>query len=109
MTINADTWKKLPPDVKVVFTELGKEYSAKVTAQVGANEDRFLKVMRDAGVSITTLDASERLKWATTLPNLSAEWVKLNESKGLPARNVMNAFLKDAGARGAKPVRDWSK
>lgn len=109
LTINADTWKKLPPDVKVVFTELGKEYSAKVTAQVGANEDRFLKVMRDAGVSITTLDASERLKWATALPNLSAEWVKLNESKGLPARNVMNAFLKDAGARGAKPVRDWSK
>ena len=109
LTMNADTWKKLPADAKAVFAELGKEYSARVAGQVAGNEDRFLKVMRDAGVSITTLGAPERAKWAAALPNLSAEWIKLNESKGLPARSVMAGFLDGARARGAKPVRDWSK
>ncbi len=109
LTMNADTWKKLPPDVREVFTELGKEYSAMVASRVAADEVRFLKIMRDAGVSVTTLDPSERAKWAAGLPNLSAEWITLNESRGLPARAVMNAFLEAALARGSKPVRDWSK
>ncbi len=109
LTMNADTWKKLPADVREVLTELGKEYSAMVAQRAAASEERFLKVMRDAGVSITALDPAERAKWAAALPNLSAEWIRLNEARGLPARSVMSAFLDAARARGATPLRDWSK
>ena len=65
-------------------------------------------LMKKQGAIISTLPAAERRKWADGLPNIAKEWVDANEKKGLPAKQVMQTFMKAAKAAGAKPLRDWS-
>ena len=43
------------------------------------------------------------------MPNLAGDWVKLNEAKGLPAKEVLKAYVEGARKRGVTPLRDWDK
>ena len=43
------------------------------------------------------------------MPNVAADWVKRNEAKGLPARQVLKMYMDGMRARGETPLRDWDK
>jgi TRAP-type C4-dicarboxylate transport system substrate-binding protein len=107
LTINNDTWNSLPSDVQSVLAELGVEYGAKVADLVAGREEKFLAMMQEQGATVSTLDASERAKWAAGLPDLAGDWVKLNSDAGLPASDVLNGFLEGGRSRGAEPLRNW--
>ena len=109
LTVNNDTWDSLPEDVQGVLTELGGEYSTMVADSVAAREETFLGIMEGEGATITTLDAAERQKWAAALPDLAGDWVSLNEANGLPAGEVLEAFLEGARSRGYEPLRAWGE
>lgn len=109
LTINNDTWNSLPDDVQSVLTELGGEYSTMVADSVAGREEKFLAMMQEQGATVSTLDPAEREKWATGLPDLAGDWVKLNGDAGLPASDVLKAFLDGARSRGSEPVRDWAE
>ena len=109
LTINNDTWDSLPQDVQGVLTELGGEYSSMVADSVAAREETFLGIMEREGATISALDAVERQKWADALPDLAGDWIATNEANGLPAGEVLEAFLKAARLRGYEPVRAWGE
>ncbi|MEO0386442.1 MAG: C4-dicarboxylate TRAP transporter substrate-binding protein [Pseudomonadota bacterium] len=108
LTINKETWQFLPEDVQGVLTDLGREYSTMVADSVSAREEKFLATMQAEGATVATLDEGERRKWAASLPDLAGEWVKLNADAGLPAAEVLKAFLDGGRSRGEEPLRDWS-
>ena len=109
LTMNADTFNSLPSDVQGVFIELGSEYSQMVADAVGGREEGFLAKMQELGATVSTLDDAERQKWADALPDLAGEWVARNEAAGLPAAEVLKAFL-DAGRElGQTPLRNWDQ
>jgi hypothetical protein len=60
-------------------------------------------------VNVTKWSEAERLKWFNAMPNIAQEWVKTNEAKGLPAEQVLKAYMDAARKRGATPARDWDK
>lgn len=109
LTINNDTWDSLPQDVQGVLTELGGEYSSMVADSVAAREETFLGIMEREGATISAFDAVERQKWADALPDLAGDWIATNEANGLPAGEVLEAFLKAARLRGYEPVRAWGE
>jgi hypothetical protein len=51
----------------------------------------------------------QRLEWVNSMPNIAAEWVAANEAKGLPAQEVLTAYMAAMRARGAQPLREWDK
>lgn len=108
LTINKDTWDFLPEDVQGVLTDLGREYSTMVADSVAAREEKFLVMMQDQGATVSTLDPAERAKWANGLPDLAGDWVALNSDAGLPAADVLKAFLDGGRSRGSEPLRDWA-
>jgi TRAP-type transport system periplasmic protein len=59
-------------------------------------------------VRVTSMSAGEREKWVKTMPNLAADWVKANASKG-PARDIVKTYMDALRARGVKPARNWDK
>ncbi len=115
LAVNRDTYAKLPAPVQRVLREVGREYSDRVAAMVNERHASALKQMVEQGaalnppVTIADWPEAERLRWINAMPNLAQDWVRTNEAKGLPAGQVLNAYLNAARERGAKPLRNWDR
>lgn len=109
MAINQDTWDSLPPEAQAILAELGREYSTLHADQVNERVDSFKEEMVAEGAIITELPAAEREKWVSALPDIAGEWVEANEAAGLPAGDVLAAYLEGVRARGGRPARDWDQ
>ena len=109
LAMNLDTWKSLPPHMKMMFRFLGREYARKQTDIVAAKVRLFMEILAKEGATIIDFPAAERKKWVDALPDLAGDWVKRNEAKGLPAKAVLSAFMDGVRKRGGKPGRNWDK
>jgi TRAP-type C4-dicarboxylate transport system substrate-binding protein len=112
LAINKDSYNKLPPEVQKVVREVGREYTAKVAEGVDRAFQVAFKVFKEQTnppVTITELPADERLKMFQSMPNIAEGWVKANEARGLPARQVLNDYMELMRKRGATPARNWDK
>jgi TRAP-type transport system periplasmic protein len=115
MAINKDTWNKLPPEIQKIMKDVGKEYSKKLGEEVMARYNNALRTMVEVGakqsppVKLSELPPADRANWIKTMPNIAGDWVKANEAKKLPAKQVMEAYMDGLRKRGEKPARDWDK
>lgn len=110
LTMNKNTYDKLPPELQKMFHELGQEYGELVSKRVdGFKEKSFKVILPKQGAIVTTLPQSEQEKWAKNLPDLAGTWAKAAAAKGLPAKKVLAAWMEGARKAGAKPLRDWDK
>jgi len=115
LAVNKDTYAKLPPEVQKILRDLGREYSLKVSEMVSERHASAMKQMVELGarqtppVTVIKWSEAERLKWFNAMPNIAQEWVKTNEAKGLPAGQVLKAYMDAARKRGATPAREWDK
>lgn len=109
VTANAETWKKLPDEVRNVIQEVAVAYRdrlAKLAASKGqASEAAYTK----AGGTITTMSAGQRAAWAKGLPNLAREWASGMDGKGKPGSKMLSAYMDALRAGGEKPIRDWDR
>jgi TRAP-type C4-dicarboxylate transport system substrate-binding protein len=114
MAMNKDSYAKLPPEVQKIVRDVGKEYSRALGETLMQRYEGALKTMAEVGakqavpVKISELSAAERALWVKTMPNLAADWVKANASKG-PAKDIVSTYMNELRKRGVKPVRDWDK
>jgi len=114
MAMNKDSYEKLPKEIQQIVRDAGKLYSAELGKTLAQRYEGAMKAMVDAGakqsvpVKITEFSAAERDKWVKTMPNLAADWVKSNASKG-PAKDIVTTYMNELRARGVKPARDWDK
>ena len=60
-------------------------------------------------VTISEMPAADRQKWVDGLPDLAGEWAADAESRGLPGKAFMKAYMDGLRAAGEKPARDWDK
>ncbi len=115
LAINKNTWDKLPVEIRTIMKEVGHEYSRKMGEEVMATYHNAMEwVVRDGHQQRPQVHAIEwtreqRLEWVNAMPNIAAEWVATNEARGLPAREVLTAYMAAMRARGAAPLRDWDK
>jgi TRAP-type C4-dicarboxylate transport system substrate-binding protein len=109
LTMNRNTWKRLPPYMRKMFKELGKGYGERVTAAVIANRVKHFKILAAKGAKISTMPMAEQRKWAKALPNIGAQWAKRIEARGLPAKALLKAFMAAVRKHGDTPLRDWDK
>ena len=65
--------------------------------------------MKKRGAKISKISASDRTKWANMVPNVAKGWAAGLTKKGLPGRAVLEGYMNELRARGAKPVRNWDK
>lgn len=110
LTMNKRTYDKLPRELQKMFHDLGKEYGDLVAKRVADFKRKsFEELLPKAGAKISTLPIAEQKKWAASLPDLAGEWIKLHEGRGLPARQVLKAYMDGTRKRGVTPLRDWDK
>ncbi len=109
LSANKAFFDKLPPEVQKVLREVGAEYSIKVATTVTNVAKLFEKKMAAEGAKFSRLPASERKRWATTMPNIAKNWVDNNESRNVPARKVLNAYMQKLRDNKVDLARDWDK
>jgi TRAP-type C4-dicarboxylate transport system substrate-binding protein len=107
LAMNKKTWDGLPPHMKDLFRELGREY-AKMCADLVAQREAgaWAALAKNPAVKVSELPQAEREKWAKALPDVAGDWARRNGDAG---RQVLKIFMDEARKRGARPLRDWDK
>ncbi len=108
LAINARRMQRLPEPVRQVIDAVGRDYQAEMVKTQTAVAESGLDTMKANGLTVLPMEEDAKLEWATAMPNIAKEWADPLEAKGLPAKEVIRAYIADAQERGATIVRDWT-
>ena len=109
VTVNADTWKRLPPEVQKVLKDVAIEYRdrlAKLAADIG---DDSLAAYKKAGGKVYVLPPAERTRWARSLPNLAKEWAEGLDKEGLQGSEMLRYYMDRMRAANQPIERQWDR
>jgi len=115
VAINKDSWNELPEEVQQAMIQAGKFYTdAHAKDLLERHEAAFAKMVelgagQNPPVTITELPAGDRQKWIDGLPDIAGEWAADAESRGLPGKAFMKAYMDGLRAKGEKPAREWDQ
>ena len=109
LTMNKDSFKKLPPAVQKIVQDVGREWAVKSdTAYMNAGEKGYA-ALPSFKATLYEFPEAERKKWADAMPNIAKEWAASMEKQGIPGNQALSALMDEARKAGIKPVRDWDK
>jgi TRAP-type transport system periplasmic protein len=110
LAANKASFDRLPEEIQTILLDVGALYSESIAEGVMAIYDRGMEQMeRDPEVTVSTWSDEQRRAWVHNMPNLAKEWVEDNEARGLPAGEVLRAYMNAMRERGIEPLRDWDK
>jgi TRAP-type C4-dicarboxylate transport system substrate-binding protein len=109
ITINQDTYKKLPAEVRKAIHDASPVYRDVTAQEVLKESETAYDEYKKKGGTITQLTDAERKKWAMSMPNVSKEWVADLEKKGIPARQMLTAYMDRMRAAKQPILRHWDK
>jgi TRAP-type C4-dicarboxylate transport system substrate-binding protein len=96
LTINLDTWNRLPPDVQEIMLEVGKDFEEQTGSVNEAKYDKDIDKLIELGTQVRELPADVRADWANSLsdwPQIKADEL---DAQGLPASQVLKLTLETA-------------
>lgn len=106
ITINKDTWKKLPKAVQDIMLEVGKEYTEVESKAVLDKGQRSVDTMKASGANVRSLSDAEKVKWANALPDIPNQRTEEIKKAG-QASQAIAAYIKALKEAGVKLPRDW--
>jgi TRAP-type C4-dicarboxylate transport system substrate-binding protein len=94
VVMNMDKWNSLPKDVQEVLDGLGTQQAA----WTGVYMDKHVKKAmawskKKQGVKVFRLLKKEKAKWDKLLDPITADWIKKNKAKGLPAEAIVRDIM----------------
>jgi len=108
IAMNKGRFDKLPKEVQKIFVEAGNGYTVELVKLQTAVAAERLQLMVKAGAKIVDLPDSERKRWADALPPVAKIWGAEMQAKGLPATEVLQAYMAALKKAGTRIPRDWS-
>ena len=110
LTVNHDSWKKMPKEVQNAVKEASSAWS------IGSNKRTLGGAKWGAGVcqkkfgqTTHKLTAAERKAWAFAMPNIAKEWAKRHDKAGQPGTKMLKTFMDYMRAKNQVLVRQWDK
>ena len=107
--MNLERFNKLPKDVQDALLEAGRKYAPELIAENQRRYEAARKAMAAAGSTIVQMSADDRQKWVQALPNIAKDWAAGLEAKGVPANEVLRAYMSELRKAGEKPARNWDQ
>lgn len=100
---------KFPLQNNSYFTPFGTPDIDLVSKSVTALVEARLAYRVKAGAKISEFPQAEPKRWADSLSPMAKVWAADIQSKGMPADQVLNGYMKDLRDAGTTLPRDWSK
>jgi len=107
VSINLDTFNKLPKEVQDIFIEVGREYEVKAAEESARMDKEAMEKMEEQGVTITDLPKAEKVKWMACLPNVPNSAALELEKMGIPGKKIFSSYLKYLEEDGYEFPRRW--
>lgn len=107
IAISEATMRRLPKGGAEAARRAGQAYATDFARTQMALARSALENMARNGAKVTELPENERKRWAAMLPDLPGQWAGELESRGLPAKRVVGAFLDGLEQRGVELPRNW--
>lgn len=104
---NKDWLEDQPQEIQDALRAGASAYTEAFIIDQQAQIDAAFEAITAAGGKVTEMDLAEKKRWAETMPDIAAIWGKAAEAEGLPAREVLSAYMQGLKDRGAEPLRDW--
>lgn len=109
VTVNADTWKRLPEEVRLALHSSAiayRDHMGKLATTRGvASDTNFGKY----GGTIAELPEGQRDAWAKGMPNIAKKWASDLEKKGIPGKEILTSYMDTMRASNQPIARQWDK
>lgn len=100
MSMNNDTFRKLPPEIQKIITEESEIWMVKVSEESTKRVGASLKKLQETGTTVHTLPQSERAVMAKALGDWPDDNAKKFDLEGLPGTKLFRRYLEIAEQQG---------
>jgi TRAP-type C4-dicarboxylate transport system substrate-binding protein len=101
LTINLNTWKRLPKEVQDILTATAKDFEEQVGKVNRARYQKDVDTLRGL-IKVNEISADVRAEWARALKDWPPSIAKELDGKGLPASQILRLTLEAAEKHGHK-------
>jgi C4-dicarboxylate-binding protein DctP len=109
LTMNKDSYKRLPQAVRKVIHEVSaayRDYTAKAAMAVA---DKAYANFKKKGGQVIQMSDEARAAWVKSMPNIGKDWAKGLDAKGLPGTKLLQAYMEKMRAAKQPIIRQWDK
>ncbi len=109
LTMNLDTYNRLPQEVRDVIHAVAKDYRD-YTARAAMNDaDKAYENYRKKGGTIIQMSQADRENWANSMPNIGKDWAAKLDKKGLPGTKMLKSYMNKMRAAKQPIIRHWDR
>ncbi len=101
LSINLNTWKRLPKEVQDIMLATAKDFEEQVGKVNRARYEKDIATLRGL-IKVNEIPASVRADWARALKDWPPAIAKELDGKGLPATQILKLTLDAAEKHGHK-------
>lgn len=110
LTVNKDSWGKLPDEVKTAFREAADTWAKETDRRIKtASEAGRQKCEKDNNLKVTKLSDADRRAWAMAMPNVAQNWAKREDAAKLPGSKMLAAWMDFMREKKQPIVRNWDR
>ena len=109
LTMNLDTYKKMPQEVRDVIHAVSRDYRDYTGKAAMADADKAYANYKKRGGTIIQMSSDARAAWAKSMPNIAKDWAAGLDKKGLPGTKLVGAYMDKMRAANQPIMRHWDK
>ncbi len=108
LTINLRTLDKLPPEIRKIIIEAGKNLGVAGPKVVAEFDKKVRRALANGGAKISSLPEAERVKWADALPEVAKMKAEEADARGLPGTALIKRYIQMQQQMGYHFPRVWN-
>jgi len=109
IAVNKDWYEAQPERLKAALVEGAKAFGVAYLDDLRKATTAALETLVANGGTLNTQSDALQAEYAKVMENPAKGWVAQLEGQKLPARQVLDTYMQEVRAAGAKPLRNWDK
>ncbi len=109
IAINQRTWNHLPEEVQIVIQDVANDYRDQLALETERISSDARDVFNAQGGVTIPVSEGQRVAWASNLPDLAGEWVRVMEEAGLPGREILADYMQVMRDNNQPVMRQWGQ
>ncbi len=109
ISANERSWGRLPADVREALLAAAQVYRDALARETVRRSALAMASFQALGGTIVSLSDEQRREWAASVPDLAGAWVADIERRGLPGRELLDAYMQAMRSNGQPIMREWDR
>jgi C4-dicarboxylate-binding protein DctP len=109
IAINQRTWNRLPEEVQIVIQDVANDYRDQLALETDRISSHAREVFAEQGGITIPVSEDQRMIWASNLPDLAGDWVKVMTEAGLPGKEILADYMQIMRDNNQPVMRQWDQ